>query len=231
MSVNASFVQLFDKVAQPYFAGKETKVGFFEVKEHHADASPAPMILLRVLQNDAEFTSFNHGLVQGMKDITETRSSIMLDSDCDGIAFVLRDAHEGLIFAELKSRFSTRHIKQAFGQMINSFLKMHAMLSLCKDYSIDTLSLHFIAACQCFEDNNQEVGVYNYLNKAESATDATFEGSFIRKLIEKHDIEIKLGDITSLWNIPLNSSLTDKKLTLSLQLTQHYGDNSTVYTI
>ena len=115
--------------------------------------------------------------------------------------------------------------------MIISFLKMHAMLSLCKDYSIDTLSLHFVASCQCFEDNNQEAGVYNYLNKAESTTDTTFEGSFMRKLIENHNIEIKLGDITSLWNIPLNSSLTDKKLTLSLQLTQHYGDNSTLYMI
>ena len=229
MSVDASFEELFDRATDPDFAKKETRVGSFEVLEHHADASPVPVTLLRIEQDATVFTSFNDCLVCGMKDITENRTSFILDSNCDGIAFFTHNVHEGLIFAELKSRFSTQNVTKAFGQMIHSFLKMHAMLSLCKDYSIDTMSLQFIAACQCLEDENQRDGVYNFLDKAENSEDATFEGSFIRKLIEKHNIEVRLGDVTAIWGIPLNSSLTDKKLTLSLQMTQKYGDQSAVY--
>lgn len=229
MSVNLSFVELFNKVTNPSFANKETKVGSFEVKESNTGNSPVPLSLLRVEQDGTEFTSFNNYLVRGMKDITEKRTNIIHDSDCDGIAFVSRGTNDGLILVELKSQFSTKQIKEAFCQMIYSFLKMHAMLSLCKDYSIDSISIQFIAACQCFEDDIQEDGVYNYLNKAESSAKATFEGSFMRKLIEKHNIEVKLGDITDVWGVPLNSSLTNKKLTLSLQMTKKYGDTSAVY--
>ena len=229
MSVNVTFAKLFDRASEQGFADKETGVGAFEVKELKADSSPVPMKLLRVEQKDAEFTSFNHCLVEGMKDLTETRTSIIRDLDCDGVAFVEHDSQEGLIFTELKSRFSTGNIEGAFGQMFASFLKMHSMLSLCKDYSIDKISVHFIAACQCFEDDNQTDGVYNWLNKVESAAKSTFGGMFLRKLIEKHDIVVKFGDITGLWDLPLNESLTDKSVTLSLQMTQNYGDKSTVY--
>lgn len=229
MSFKASFAQLFDRASLPEYAEKEIRVGSFEVKEHKADSSPVPMTLLRVEHKDAEFTSFNHCLVEGMKDLTETRTSFIRDLDCDGVAFVKFDTQEGLIFAELKSRFSTGNVEGAFGQMFTSFLKMHAMLSLCKDYSIDKISVHFIAACQCFQDDNQVVGVYNRLNKVENAAKNSFEGSFLRKLFEEHEIVVKFGDITSSWNLPLNESLTDKSVTLSLQMTQKYGDRSTVY--
>jgi hypothetical protein len=152
MSVNATFAKLFDRASVQGFADKEIGVGAFEVKEHKADSSPVPMKLLRVELQDAEFTSFDHRLVEGMKDLTETRTGIIRDLDCDGVAFVEHDTQEGLIFAELKSRFSTGNIEGAFGQMFTSFLKMHAMLSLCKGYSLDKISVHFIAACQCMED-------------------------------------------------------------------------------
>lgn len=229
MSVNLSFVELFNKVTNPSFANKETKIGSFEVKEYNTGDSLVPLSLLRVEQNDTEFTSFNHCLVHEMKDITEKRTSIIHDSDCDGIAFVNHGTSDGLILVELKSQFSTKKIKDAFSQMICSFLKLHAMLSLCKNYSIDSISIQFIAACQCFEDEIQEDGVYNRLNMAERSAKATFEGSFMRKLIEKHNIEVKLGDVTDLWGVPLNSSLTNKQLTLSLQMTKKYGDTSAVY--
>ncbi len=226
MSVNTSFLELYDKTAQIGFTDYRSSVDSFDVTEHDAGVS---MSQLRVMQTGAEFSSFNFQLVKGMKDITETRSSFLLDSDCDGIAFVNNNGQEGLVFAELKSRFSTKHLKKAFQQMMFSLLKIHSMLSLCQDYSINSLSIHFIAACQCFENNDQEDCVYNFLSKAEKEVCKNFEGLFMRKLIEQKNVVIKLGDLTRLWNLPLNSSLTGKTITLSLQFTQKYGDNSTIY--
>lgn len=229
MSVSASFIDLFDISAKPEFADKQTCSDYFEVKEYDAGNSSVPMTLLRIEQTGVRFTSFNHLLVQGIKDITVKRSSFLLDCDCDGIAFMTDSINEGLIFAELKSRFSTQNLDRAFMQMMYSFLKMHAMLSMCKDYSIDGIHVHFIAACQCFEDDIQEDVVYNHLNKMESLEESSFDGLFVRKLIEKNTIKVRFGDMINLWNIPLNYDLANKQITLSLQMTQNYGDDNTIF--
>lgn len=114
--------------------------------------------------------------------------------------------------------------------MTHSFLKMHAMLSLCKDYKVEDVSLHFIAACQCFEDKDQEDGIYNRLSKEEQVDSTTFVSKFLRRLIEQHDLKVKFGDVTAVWSLPINQVLADKEITLSLQVTQNFGDKSLVYT-
>ena len=113
--------------------------------------------------------------------------------------------------------------------MTHSFLKMHAMLSLCKDYTFDDMSLHFIAACQCFEDKDQEINIYNRLSKEEQISKTTFASKFLRKLIEHHDVTVKFGEVTAVWDLPINQNLADKEITLSLQVTKNFGDNSIVY--
>ncbi len=229
MSLETCFINLFDKVSDINFANRQLCRDAFTVKEHNAGSSKAPLKSLQVKQKGTLFTCFNNNLVQGMKDISCTRSGFLKDSDCDGIIFITNCTKDGLIFVELKSRFSTQHIEKAIEQIIFSFLKMHAMLSMCKEYSPDTVYLHFIVACQCFEDKIQEDQVYDYLNKAEELEDMTIEGTILRKLIENNTIQIKLREITDLWRIPLNTSLRDKDITLSLKLTNSYGDSITEY--
>lgn len=89
--------------------------------------------------------------------------------------------------------------------------------------------LHFIAACQCFEDKVQEDDVYNRLSKEEQIDKTTFASKFLRRLIEQRNITVKFGEVMSVWKLPLNQKLADKKITLSLQVTQKFGDNSLVY--
>lgn len=226
MSIISSFGELFDKTLNPAFANYTTSNDAFEVNEHDPNASTA---LLRVEQTGAVFASFNYMLVKGMGDITEKRSSLFKNYDCDGVTIMSNQGHDGLIFSELKSKFSIQKLYEAFRQMSHSFLKMHAMLSLCKDYAIDATSLHFIAACQCFEDKDQEDGIYNRISKEEQIDKTTFVSKFLRRLIEQHDVTVRFGEITSVWNLPLNQALSDKEITLSLQLTQNFGDSSLVY--
>ena len=227
MSIISSFGQLYDKTLNPAFANYSISNGAFEVNEHDPRASTT---LLRVEQTGTKFASFNYMLVKGMGDVTEKRSSLLEDHDCDGVAITLNQGHDGLIFSELKSKFSTQKIYEAFRQMTHSFLKMHAMLSLCQDYSLDTVSLHFIAACQCFEDKDQEDGIYNRLSKEEQSDETTFVSKFLRRLIEQHDVRAKFGELSAVWNLPLNQSLSEKEITLSLQVTRNFGDSTLVYT-
>lgn len=227
MSIISSFGELYDKTLNPAFANFTTSIGTFEVNEHDPMAS---ITQLRVEMTGAVFASFNYMLVKGMGDITERRSSQLEDRDCDGVTFMSNHGHNGLIFSELKSNFSTQKLFEAYRQMTYSFLKMHAMLSLCKDYTLEDTSLHFIAACQCFEDKDQEDGIYNRLSKVEQTDKTTFVGKFLRRLIEKHDVTVRFGEVTAMWNLPLNQVLADKEITLSLQVTNNYGDSCLVYT-
>lgn len=229
MSIISSFGELFDQTLDPAFANYRASSDAFEVNEH----DPNPKIStrhLRVEQTGAAFASFNHMLVKGMGDITEKRSRLFENLDCDGIAIKTYHGQDGLVFSELKSRFSTQKVYKAFQQMTHSFLKMHAMLSLCKDYTLDNVSLHFIVACQCFEDKEQEDGIYNRLSKEEQESKHTFAGKFLRRLIETHELTVKFGDVATVWNLPLNQTLTDKEIKLTLQMTQNYGDSALVYT-
>lgn len=229
MSIISSFGELYDKTLDPAYANYRVTSGAFEVDEH----DPSPQVKtrhLRVEQIGAHFASFNYMLVKGMSDFTEKRSSKLLDADCDGVAVVSNRGQEGLVFSELKSKFSTQKLHDAFRQMTHSFLKVHAMLSLCRDYAIDGVSLHFIAACQCFEDKVQEDGIYNHISKEEQLSECTFVGKFMRKLIEQHDITVKLGDVMAVWNLPLNQQLANKEVTLSLQVSPRFGEASVVYT-
>lgn len=229
MSIISSFGELFDKTLNPAFANYTASSDAFEVEEH--DQNPNLKTRhLRVEQTGATFASFNYMLVKGMGDITEKRSSHFENLDCDGIAIKVYQGQDGLVFSELKSRFSTQKVYEAFQQMTHSFLKMHAMLSLCKDYTLDNVSLHFIAACQCFEDKDQEVGIYNRLSKEEQVSKHTFAGKFLRRLIEKHELTVKFGEVATVWNLPLNQTLADKEIKLTLHVTQNYGDSSLAYT-
>ena len=227
MSILTSFAQLYDKTQNPAFANYTRNVGSFEVNEHDSSASTKHLL---VELPGAEFVSFNHQLVKGMADCTTKRSSYLQDSDCDGIAFMSVGGNPGLVLCELKSKFSTQKIFEAFGQMTFSFLKMHAMLSLSEDYSIDDISLHFIAACQRFEDKEQEDDVYTRLDKVEKVDGGSFEGRFIRKLIEHHDLRVKFGDVAEIYQLPLNAELMSKELEMSLKVTENFGDSSLVYT-
>lgn len=230
MSIVSSFGELYDKTLNPAFTNFTVTTDVFEVNEH----DPNPDVITRLLNvehNGAQFTSFNYMLVKGMGDITEKRSSLFENRDCDGVTFMSNHGQNSLIFSELKSKLSTQKLYEAYHQMTHSFLKMHAMLSLCKDYALDDMSIHFIAACQCFEDKDQEDGIYNRLSKEEEIDKTTFVSKFIRRLIEQHNVTVKFGEVISVWKLPLNQHLANKDITMSLQMTQNFGDSSLVYVI
>ena len=49
-----------------------------------------------------------------MGDITERRSSHFENHDCDGVTFKTYQGQDGLVFSELKSKFSTQKVYEAF---------------------------------------------------------------------------------------------------------------------
>lgn len=226
MVLSDSFIQVFDKSTS---RGNVCKCsGTWTVKEHEDGAT---MNRLEV-NASGDFLGFDHGLVKGVKDTTTTMSSALEDKDCDGIAFLTdSSAQEHLVFTELKSSFDCQRIAGAFHQITMSFIKMHAWLSLCKDYDLKNLKIHFVTACKCCKDEGQEIGVKHRISQAQQLGKDCFETKFLKSLMEKRQIKVRLSDFADIQRLPFHDSIKEKEITMYLQLTPNHGDSSTSVTL
>lgn len=226
MAVSDSFIQIFDKSLTRGHAGMS--VGKWVVTEHEKDAT---MTRLEV-NSDGYFVGFDHDLVKGIKDTTAKMSGTLEDKDCDGIAFLTDSLQqEHLVFTELKSGFDIKKITDAFHQITMSFIKMHAWLSLCRHYNIEDLKVHFIVACKCYKDKDQEDNVMLRISQAQELGKNNFETKFLRPLLKKQHINVTLSAFRDISRLPFHDSISNKKITMYLQLTKTHGDSQTSVTL
>lgn len=221
MALSDNFVEIFDKsqglgnacVCQNDWVVKESK-------------PQATMTQLDV-KAQGQFLGFDQGLVQGVKDITVRMSSFLEDKDCDGFAFLMdTNSHEHLVFAELKSNFDVQKITGAFHQIIMSFVKMHAWLSLCGQYDLENVKVHFVAACKCPKENRRD-DVMLRISQAQQLGKDTFETKFLRPLLKSHFMKVKMSDFGDIKKLPFHEIIKDKEITMYFQLTETPLDSQT----
>lgn len=70
----------------------------------------------------------------------------LLTKDCDGIFVTEKEGKRYLFLCELKSRFIVKEIVSAKDQIIGSYLKIHALLSLLQDYKQEEFEIRGIIA-------------------------------------------------------------------------------------
>ena len=226
MALSNTFIAIFDKAISNGHAREcENK---WVVVENGKDAT------LTHLEVNAlgDFLGFDHDLVKGVKDTTTKMSSNLEDKDCDGIAFLSDNSkQEHLVFAELKSNFDVQKITGAFHQITMSFIKMHAWLSLCKDYNLDKIKVHFITACKCCKDRDQEDNVRLRISQAQQLSNDTFETKFLKPLLDKNNIKVKLSSFGDIQKLPFHDCICEKEVCMYLQLTENPSDSQTSVTI
>ena len=226
MALSDTFTTLFDKARGNGHAHgcKNT----WAVVEHEQNAT-----MTRLEVNAAgDFLGFDHDLVKGVKDTTTKMSSTLEDKDCDGIAFLNDNSNqEHLVFAELKSNFDVQKITGVFHQITMSFVKMHAWLSLCKDYDLDKIKVHFITACKCCKDKDQEDNVILRISQAQQLGNETFETKFLKPLLDKNKIKVNLSSFSDIQKLPFHDCICKKEVCMYLQLTKNPSDSQTSVTI
>ena len=222
MALSNTFTTIFDKaITNGHVHEYEDK---WVVVEHGKEAT---MTHLEV-NAYGKFLGFDQDLVKGVKDTTTKMSSNLDDKDCDGIAFLNDNSQkEHLVFAELKSGFDVYKITGAFHQLIMSFIKMHAWLSLCKDYNLDELKIHFITACKCCKDKDQEDNVRHRISQAQQLGKDTFEAKFLKPLLDKHKIKVKLSSFGDIQKLPFHDCISEKEIDMYLQKTENFSDSQT----
>ena len=222
MSLSKTFTTIFDKAINNGHAHEYDNK--WVVEEHGQSAT---MTHLEVTA-DGKFFGFDQSLVKGVKDTTSRMSSKLDDKDCDGIAFLNDNSKkEHLVFAELKSGFDVQKITGAFHQITMSFIKMHAWLSLCKDYNLSEIKVHFITACKCCKDKNQEDSVRLRISQAQQLGKDTFETKFLKPLMDNHKIKDKLSSFGDIQKLPFHDCISEKEVIMYLQLTENFPDSQT----
>lgn len=108
-----------------------------------------------------------------------------------------------------------------------SFIKIHMRLSICKNYNLDKIKVHFITACKCYKDENQESSVKLRIYEAQQLEEATFETKFLKPLLDNNNIKVKLSSFDAIQKLPFHDCICEKEVNMYLQLTREYSDSST----
>ena len=108
---------------------------------------------------------------------------------------------------------------------------MHAWLSLCKDYDLDKIKVHFITACKCYKDKDQEDNVRLRISEAQQLEKETFETKFLKPLLDKNNIKVKLSSFGDIQKLPFHDCISEKEVCMYLQLTENPSDSQTSVTI
>lgn len=216
MMITDSFLQVFDKIAN------SVTDNCCNVYEKQAGATMNRVI---IVDKGARMVCYDENAVKDMKPFTIHRSSFLRDKECDGIVLVEKNYPETykIILTDLKSGFDLSNIEKAYKQMFFSFLKLHAMLSLCEGYDVNSHEIEMIAACKCMRDKVQEDNVYKILNDR-LKTDAKTARTFF-KLINEGTACVKLADFPIENMPPLNKDIYNKEIRLFLSVTQTPNDS------
>ena len=215
MKTSETFCQFFDKVVSTNF-GYHKAHGLWHI---HEQGKQAKLTDLDVKCAIADFVGFNENLTRSMPDFTSKRSTKFEDKDCDGVAFVSSTTNEGLLFVELKSKYDTSQISKAIRQMCFSFLKIHAMLSLCSKYELNEMEITFCVAAKCAVNESEDAKVAEFISQATLLEEQKDYGLFLQDLFTKGCNNISFDNLFKylcIINLPLHDDIKNKTIKVHL---------------
>ena len=193
--------------------------------------SSAKMKQLRIFFSKCDYLCFDEKVVKGMGSMFSGRTSNLEDDDCDGIGIFQNGDWVRMYFVDLKSGFDIDKIQHGFVQSLNSFFKMHAMMSLCEGYHISGTKLEFIVACKCFQDNEKETKTCDWMLRKRTADPESFAAKVAYPLYRNGSMNIKIKDFPEVAILPFSNEIRDCVVKLTLVRTANYLDEYAIYNI
>lgn len=211
-------------------------LGSIAVKESERKASLKDLVIKK---SGTNFSGFNNTLFKGLSSMTCGRSSYLRDLDCDGAVIYNNTSDDGLnlLFVELKSNFDTEKISHALNQVVYSFLKFYCISSVCEHFSLDKFSIRFIIACQNFNGCDAKMGAAHHISEYSELYPQNPLFRLLRKVVidsnDEISINVKMKDLyleieKFIDELPIDSALKNKNITLTLKRTDKYGDSSAI---
>ncbi len=218
MDVFNSFKIIFDKCPVSISNNE------WQVNESNQHASFKTLIVQNI-GND--FYNLGNATYKDMDCITNKRSRILEDKDCDGAALTEIDGKTIFILSELKSSLDSCDILNAYKQIVFTFLKLHMMFSLCQDYDISDWNVIGVIACLPPKDENQKTNLFlEYLNIEEGTVKPDVK--LLVRLLFESKIVVDLGSVPFVKRLSLNDQLKRLKISICLKTADSVGDSSTI---
>ena len=227
MKTSEAFCQFFDNVVSKDF-GYHQAHGYWNVCENDKQATLKD---LDIIGYAVDFVGFYEKLNRSMPDLTCKRSTRFENKDCDGVAFVNSTTNEGLLFVELKSKYDTSQISKAIRQMCFSFLKLHAMLSLCSKYALDKMEITFCVATKCAANESEDSKVRQFISQATQLEEQKDFGKFLQNLFSKGRNNVSFDNLFKYLciSLPLHDVIRNKNIKVHLVTSSTPNDTKAVF--
>ena len=227
MKTSEAFCQFFDNVVSRDF-GYHQAHSYWNVCENDKQATLKD---LDIIGYAVDFVGFNEKLNRSMPDLTCKRSTRFENKDCDGVAFVNSTTNEGLLFVELKSKYDTSQISKAIRQMCFSFLKLHAMLSLCSKYALDKMEITFCVATKCAANESEDSKVRQFISQATQLEEQKDFGKFLQNLFSKGRNNVSFDNLFKYLciSLPLHDVIRNKNIKVHLVTSSTPNDTKAVF--
>lgn len=177
------------------------------------------------------FTLDSH-FIEPEKFVHQTVGDNLRDKNCDA-ACIWNESegdsgeNEVLMMVELKSKFSSSEIRDAFMQTIYSYLRMHMAMSLCDGYDCKAQTLRLCVGCQRY-DTDSYTKVIEKISKLKEAKIEGFNTVVLYKLLQGHTVAVRFGRLLEFYRIELKlpRHLLDKDVQMNLYLTKDVSDET-----
>lgn len=196
-------------------------------------AAGAQFRKLEIRSAGTDFHEIGNAFYKGIKNTTQDRSTHLKDLDCDGVSlFVDAEGRKHIVLVDLKSNFDIQKICGAYEQDIHTFLKLHALFSLCEGYFLRGMVIDLIVACKTFKDTDQETRVLDIISMKCMEEEDSFEKKFLNSLL--HDGPVKtcrMDDLNTIRSLPFHPSIKGVDVRLHLFTTIRYTDTEGIYNL
>ena len=152
MSVAEAFKDIF---------GQDTVVEFEDTWNIRESRKDATFNLLQVNNPGESFSVINPVVYSG--NIWLGDAGWMNDKNCDGAALTRNNGKDYVILVELKSTLDSTKIIAAYEQIVQSFVKLQMMLSVCQDYDMHNYDIVGVIACKPAKNKDQETKFHQEL--------------------------------------------------------------------
>lgn len=232
------FIDLFNKAAE---ISLKTRIGKCKIIESNPTAS---LKELEIVKKDTKFSCFNEKLLKSMSHITTTRSSFLLDKECDGVV-LYRDCIDRIdsvtvLLSDLKSKFCRKELAKALSQVEHSFFKF-ACMWLISNNNVNKINIHFVLACQNFEDDSHYSAVLDDVAMMlSSGNQPNPFGDLLRAFLAQTNctefsrnyklgdffIKDSLGSLNLINSLPIDQSIKKLDVKFTIKVTDTNGNRS-----
>lgn len=184
-----------------------------------------------ICKNGIDFYLLNSTFYKGQADLTINKSTLLKDSDCDGVIFYEEDGQQYILNVELKSGFSGEEIRSGYKQIYFTLLKLYTLLSICEDFDFSKYRITAYLVCQPVKDENEESQIlHNLLEKKTSGEALTITDQVIHNYLIKSDNVVKCkirdnGLTKSVLKQNLSMEILNQTITYRLFTMPNLGDH------